>query len=68
MKNSLNTKKNGYCAEFLSINDFVKGIEWITANKERMNKLKKNAYRTAKSKIDGSASAKKYINLYKSLL
>ena len=61
-------KKNGYCAEFLSINDFVKGIEWISKKKERMNKLKKLASRSAKSKIDGSSSAKKYINLYKSLL
>ena len=60
-------KKNGYCAEFLSINDFVKGIEWISKKKERMNKLKKLASRSAKSKIDGSSSAKKYINLYKSL-
>ena len=27
-------KKNGYCAEFLSINDFVKGIEWISKKKK----------------------------------
>ena len=61
-------KKNGYCAEYLSINDFVRGINWISENKERMNKLKKLANQTAKSKINGLNSAKKYINLYKQLI
>ena len=61
-------KKNGYCAEYLSINDFVRGINWISENKERMNKLKKLANQTAKLKINGLNSAKKYISLYKQLI
>ena len=43
--------------------------DWrITEDKVRMNKLKKLAYKTAKLKINGFISAKKYINLYKNLL
>ena len=39
LRNSLNIKKMAIVLN-ISHNDFVRGINWISENKERMNKLK----------------------------
>ncbi len=60
-------KKNGYLAKPFDTDDLANGIEWIL-NNENYDKLCKNAREKVLREFDSVVVAKKYVELYKSVV
>ena len=58
-------KNNGYLANYQDEKDLAAGIDWVLNNKKN---LSDNAINSIKENFDYSVVAKKYIDLYQSLL
>jgi len=62
-------KKNGYLAKPFDVRDLANGIEWVlNLDENQYNKLAQNAREKVLNEFDSKVVAKKYINLYESIL
>jgi glycosyltransferase involved in cell wall biosynthesis len=61
-------KKNGYIAAKLDTNDLSNGIMWVLKDAERWKFLSRTARKTAEREYDISIIAKRYTELYQTIL
>jgi glycosyltransferase involved in cell wall biosynthesis len=61
-------KVSGYLSDPFDINDFADGIEWIISSTERLSSMGQSAYEFTSHYCDPTFVAKKYHDLYKSLI
>jgi len=66
-KDIVTHKKDGYLAKCFEVIDLANGIEWIV-NNNRYEKLCVNAREKVVTEFDGKVIAKKYHELYKSII
>lgn len=59
---------DGYKARPFEPSDLSRGIEWLLADRERLNKMSENAYHKVRTKFDVPVIASKYSDLYQDLL
>ena len=58
-------KRNGYLAEYLSVEDLAEGIVWCLKHRNEISD--EYLRKTVKDRYDISVVAEKYVNLYKTL-
>ena len=61
----IQNKKNGYTAEFLDVNDFANGINWISDKISENPSYFNSCRELVKKKFDVNNFTDNYINLYK---
>jgi len=61
-------KENGYLAKSFDTADLANGIEWVLEDRERWEKLSKNAREKAVKEFDIAKVAERYSDLYKDVL
>tara|TARA_Y100001958_G_C21224421_1_gene549779 strand:- start:465 stop:1640 length:1176 start_codon:yes stop_codon:yes gene_type:complete len=61
----IQNKKNGYTAEFLDVNDFANGINWISDKISENPSYFNSCRQLVKKKFDVNNFTDNYINLYK---
>ncbi len=67
-KDIVEHKITGYKAEPFEPADLAKGIDWVTGDKQRSDRLIKKAKNSAKLQFSNEVIAKKYSSLYKEML
>ena len=58
-------KRNGYLAEYMSVEDLAEGIVWCLKHRNEISD--EYLRKTVKDRYDISVVAEKYVNLYKTL-
>ncbi len=68
LEDYVNHKKTGYIAEKNNIDDLAEGIKFIFQKKNRSKAIQRQVKSTIKKEFSLDGQAKKYVNLYQSLL